>query len=149
MGKPLLTDEARGWVGREFDMPPFTVTEKDIRKYEAGLGNTVPAHPDTAQPLLYTALVRPIAPVAELGADGLTEDRRAPVGEGRVMFGGIDVELVRPLVVGDQVRGRRRLESLEEKHGRRGPFVLATWRTEYVDASGDPVIREASTQILK
>ncbi|GAT74946.1 hypothetical protein MHM582_3455 [Microbacterium sp. HM58-2] len=152
MEELLLTDEARAWVGREFDMPEFTVSERDIRQYAAALGGPVPppgADDLSAQPLLYTALTRPILAPDDLTVDGLSEDRRAPVGEGRVMFGGIDVELVRPLKVGDQVRGRRKLISLEEKEGRRARFVVATWHTEYIDAGGEPVIRETSTQILR
>lgn len=155
MNDHLLTDEARAWIGREFDMPEFTVSELDIRRYAAAIGGPVPpqqgadAIPLAAQPLLYTALTRPVLAPDDLTVDGLSEDRRAPVGEGRVMFGGIDVELVRALKAGDRVRGRRRLVSLEEKEGRRARFVLATWRTEYADADGEPVIRETSTQILR
>ncbi len=154
METTLLTDEALAWVGREFDMPEFTVTEQDIRHYAAALGGPVPApgasaEPLAAQPLLYTALTRPVLAPSDLTEDGLSEDRRAPVGEGHVMFGGIEVELLRPLHAGDRVRGRRRLASLEEKEGRRARFVLATWHTEYADAQGEPVIRETATQILR
>lgn len=155
MSETLMTDEARAWVGREFDMPEFTVSERDIRQYAAALGGPVPEPAESesdallAQPLLYTALTRPILAPADLTVDGLSEDRRAPVGEGRVMFGGIDVELIRPLTPGDRVRGHRRLVSLEEKEGRRARFVVATWLTEYRDADGELVIRETSTQILR
>ncbi|WP_161958456.1 MaoC family dehydratase [Ornithinimicrobium cavernae] len=150
----LLTDEARSWVGMEIEYPEFEITARDIARYASGMGNPVPAYVDppddlTAQPLLYTALIRPIVESGTLTEDGLTQDRRAPVGEKRVMFGGIDIEIVRPLVAGDKIHGKRRLESLEEKQGRRENFVLATWKTTYWDADDTVVMRETSLQILK
>ncbi|WP_256839180.1 MaoC family dehydratase [Ornithinimicrobium faecis] len=152
--KGLLTEEAKSWVGMEIDYPEFEITARDIARYAAGMGNPVPPYVDppgnaSAQPLLYTALIRPIVESGTLTEDGLTQDRRAPVGEQRVMFGGIDIEMLRPLVVGDKVHGRRRLESMEEKQGRRENFVLATWKTTYWDANGETVMRETSLQILK
>jgi hydroxyacyl-ACP dehydratase HTD2-like protein with hotdog domain len=153
----LLTEEALSWVGMEIELPPGEVTARGVRQYIAGCGGEVafrraagPAEADVASvpPLMYQALTGPVSPRHELTEDGSTGERRPPIGEGQGMAGETDVQFHRPLRIGDVLTGSRRLASLDEKHGTRRHFVVATWVTEYRDDSGELVISETFRQLL-
>ena len=158
--RPGISDEALGWVGREWQLPGEAVTASGILRHTSATGDESPLYRDpevaaefgcsaiVAPPLMYMALTRPIVPLAELTIDGVTNDRRPPVGAGRAVAGDISIEFVRPLQVGDQIVGYRRLISLEDKVGKSGQLVVANWETEYRDQEGRVVIREHSSLIL-
>lgn len=158
--RPVISNEALAWVGREWQLPGETVTAVGILRHTSATGDENPLYRDpeaaaefgcssiVAPPLMYMALTRPIVPLPELTTDGVTYDRRPPVGAGRGMAGEVSIEFIRPLQLGDQIVGYRRLASLEEKAGKNRQFVMANWETEYRDQGGQVVIREHSTLIL-
>ena len=131
--------------------PEFEITRELVLRYEVALGlSGQRSADDTLAPvLIYTLLTRPPTPITELGADGLAADRHLPVGGRRVVFGGLEVELIRPIRIGDRIRGERRVESIEEKVGRSGPLSIVNWRTEFTDASDALVLREISRQVIR
>jgi len=150
MTDDLLTDEARAWVGSELEIECIPLTRTEVQRFLVGIGQP-PARGDDADlpipPMIYQTLSRlPVDP-AMLTKDGAPADRRPPVGEGRGMNGEVDLEFRRPLRVGDRLRGRRRLASLESKQGRRRDMVVATWVTEYRDGD-EVVIVETVRQLL-
>ena len=147
----LVTDEARAWVGMEVDVECIPLTFAVLQRFLVGIGQEPIASADDdieIPPMIYQALCRLPVAVAHLTPDGVPPDRRPPVGEGRGMNGEVELEFRRPLRLGDNLRGRRRLVSLEPKQGRRRALVLATWLTEFCDADGDVVIVETVRQIL-
>lgn len=150
MSDDVLTDEARAWVGMELDIACSPLTLADVQRFRVGVGLAPLAEHDEVviPPMIYQALSRqPIDPTM-LTRDGVPPDRRPPVGEGRGMNGEVEVMFHRPLRLGDQLRGRRRLVSLEPKQGRRRMMVLSTWLTEFRDPDGDLVLVETMRQIL-
>ena len=154
----LSTAETRAWVGQsiEFSSDPITIGE--VKRFVAASGDDnpgyiAPAGEDLADgtpvpPMLYYAVTRPFAPGAEFSEDGTVFEHRPMVGQGQTMGGGVEVEWLRPIRLGDRLFGRRTLASLEEKQGRRRHFVRAEWVTEYRDAAGELVVRERYEQIL-
>lgn len=158
--QPLLTDAAMAWVGREFALPAATVSDESVRRFVVGTGDANPVYLDDdaaraagydaaiAPPLICSALCRPVAPRAALTEDGRAEALVPPVGLGRAMAGETEVECLAPIYRGTRVSGRRRLDSLVAKEGKRRRFVVATWRTEYTDERGAVLVRETYRQIL-
>jgi len=150
MTDDLLTDDARAWVGMELDIECIPLTRAEVQRFLVGIGHAPASGEDEdllIPPMIYQTLSRlPVDPAA-LTKDGVPTDRRPPVGEGRGMNGEVELEFARPLRVGDKLRGRRRLASLESKRGRRRDMVVATWVTEYRDGD-EVVIVETVRQLL-
>lgn len=146
----LLTPEVTDWIGREHNFGPEPVLERDVLRYLAATQAALPAKGTSPRVprMFYRVLGRPVSEVDRIGDDGLWPDVRPRVGSGQTLGGGIEVQFVRDLVVGDVVTGRRRLVSLEEKTGRRRTFVVATWETTLWDADGVEVVSENVNEIL-
>jgi len=153
MTDDLLSDEARAWIGMELDVPCAPLTLADVQRFRVGVGQAPLSAEEAEQgvvvpPMIYQTLSRQPVDPAGLTRDGVPPDRRPPVGEGRGMNGEVELELRRPLRLGDQLHGRRRLVSLEPKQGRRRAMVVSTWVTEFRDADDDVVLVETVRQIL-
>lgn len=153
----LLTAEARAWLGTEVHLASGVITPEIVARYVTGAGLegshrcSVAAGLEpriVAPPLLCLALTRPIHDLEELTPDGVTSDRRPPVGTGQGMAGDMSLEFVTPLYVGDSATGRRVLTDLVEKTGSRRAFVLARWETEYRNQNDELLVREVANQLL-
>lgn len=151
----LLTPEIEAWVGQEIEFTSEPITASEARRFIAASGDDHPGFltqgdGDAGQvpPMLYYGVTRPFVPAADLCEDGTVFEHRPIVGTGQTMGGSVEVEWRRPVRVGDRLRGRRRLDSLTEKSGRRRDFVIARWRTEYRDADGELVVLETYEQLL-
>jgi hydroxyacyl-ACP dehydratase HTD2-like protein with hotdog domain len=68
---------------------------------------------------------------------------RAP----RRMAGGESTTFHLPAYHRDQIDMVRTIESIVEKHGRSGPFVLVTWHTTYRNQRSD-LVAEATTSMI-
>src|SRR5262249_16578516 len=126
MSEQLLTPEAQQWVGMVTAVPCAPITKADVLRFLAGSdGATGTDHSEPlafpedapAPPMIYQALYRTPVPASFLTVDGVSADRRPPIGEGRGMNGEVELEFQRPLHIGDHLHGRRTLVSLEEKAG--------------------------------
>lgn len=154
----LISEQDLTWVGCEIEFESDTVTESHVRQFVAASDDYHPSYvPEkaaalgiehNAPPLLYYGITRPWVSLDGYAEDGTVADQRPLVGTGQAMGGTLSVEWLRPLRVGDRLRGIRTLASLEEKDGARMRFALATWKIEYRDQNGELVIREQYEQIL-
>lgn len=155
----LLTDEDLAWVGRQIEFEGDEITEAMVRQFVAATDDPHPSYLPVGQPgvreggpvvppMLYYGSTRPFVCLAGYADDGTLEQQRPMVGTGQAMGGSLSVEWLRPLRVGDRLRGLRTLSSLEEKHGTQRTFALATWDTAYTDEKGEVVVRERYEQIL-
>jgi hydroxyacyl-ACP dehydratase HTD2-like protein with hotdog domain len=63
------------------------------------------------------------------------------------MAGGESTTFHLPAYHGDEVEMTRTVESIVEKEGRSGRFVLVTWRAEYRNQRRD-LLAEASTSMI-
>jgi len=148
---PLLTDEARQWVGTETDIECVPLSRSELQRFLVGIGMAPTRLPDEeviVPPMIYQTLCRLPVEISTLTKDGMPQDRRPPVGEGRGMNGQVTLDFKRPLRIGDVLRGKRRLVSLEPKEGRRRSMVVATWWTEFRDADDHVVLVETVQQLL-
>ena len=161
----LLTDEARGWLGREQTFEPYLVTRMQIAQYAHTVGITDRVHSDVEEarragyrdvvaPLGFHLVIRHavpnLVPISELAEDGGSEDMTPPVAARRRMAGESSTTFHEPIVAGDEIRLTKRIGSLEEKNGRSGPLVFVGYDLEYRrEGSGDLVIAERYVRILR
>lgn len=146
----LLTPEVRAWLGRQHRFGPEPVIERDVLRYLVSTGAPLPGPGEHLRvpELYYRTLGRPMAEASRIQDDGLWPDIRPVVGIGQTLGGGIEVEFLGELRVGDEVHGVRELVSLEEKFGRRRQFVLATWRTTVWSDDGTELVRETVAEVM-
>jgi len=149
----LLTDEHTQWVGRSD--PPVTVAiaRRDIVKYATATEQQEPKFlsGDEAPPMFVFNLFTEIPTLDTIRVDGLP--RRPNAGPSlplkRMMAGGTNVELHRPIRPGDVLTATRTLISLTEKEGRSGPLIFLEYRTDVVDAEGRAVMTDYQTGIAR
>lgn len=152
----LIPDETLALVGELLDEPVTdTITAKESRRFALAVGDANPIYVDesAAREAGYRGLVVPPAflawalapcrPLDEVREDGLYRARgkRVRLRVKRMMFGGEEWEYLAPVYAGDTVTAAVRLESLVEKQGSAGPFVLQTTETRYTNQDGVLVAR--------
>ena len=149
----LLTDEHLDAIGTS--EPPITVevSRRDIVKYATATEQLQPKYlsGDEAPTMFVFNLFSEIPTVDRLRPDGLA--RRATAVPSlplkRVMAGGTELTLHRPIVPGDVLTGTRTLVDLYEKKGRSGPLIFSVTELVVVDADGAPVLEERQTAIAR
>jgi hydroxyacyl-ACP dehydratase HTD2-like protein with hotdog domain len=67
----------------------------------------------------------------------------------RVMAGGISIRYHRKILAGDVLVARRTLTDLYEKSGRSGPLIFYEVSLDIRLESGEPVLEEKTTRILR
>jgi acyl dehydratase len=160
----LIPDETLALVGELLDEPvTCTITARESQRFALAAGDMNPIYFDesAAHEAGYRGLVvppiflawasAPHRPLEELREDGLYKARgkRVTLRVKRVMFGGEDWEFLAPLYVGDTMTAATRLESLEEKQGSSGPFVLQTTETRYTNQHGELVARSRARSVAR
>lgn len=149
----LLTDEHRAWIGR--GDPPITVEvgRRDIVKYAIATEQVLDKYlnGDEAPPMFVFNLFGALRPITQLRADGLPRGR----GDGpalplkRVMAGGTELIVHRPIRPGDRLTGTHRIVDLYEKQGSQGPLIFTVRSLTVTDADGRPVFEEIQTSIAR
>jgi acyl dehydratase len=149
----LVPEETLAQIGAVTAGPATSVvTAKEAQRYAQAIGDLNPIYFDeaAAHAAGYRTLVAPPTfvdhvtvegkPLAALRTDGLFGGpQRVKLGLQRVMFGGQELCFEAPVHVGDTITATQRLAAIEEKAGGKGPFVLVTWETTYVNQDGDVV----------
>ena len=104
----------------------------------------------TIPPLFIThALVTP-EPASKLRTDGLYEDSASVALEvARMMFGGEEWDFLEPVCVGDEITGTTRLLDLDQKEGKKGPFVRLVRETTFTNQDGQVVARSRQIGIAR
>ena len=148
----LLTPELLANIGRT--SPPRTeiVTRRDIRKYAVATGQRLEKYisGDVASATYHVALFWDIVGMEELSADGVSVDTFLPKFPlQRAMAGGLDITYHRPIVPGDVLVATRTLSAIYEKEGSKGPLIFYEVDMEIKTDSGEPVITEKTTRILR
>jgi 3-methylfumaryl-CoA hydratase len=151
---PLLTDEHRAWIGREEPALHVEVSRRDIVKYAIATEQVLEKYlrGDEAPPMFIFNLFGALRPVSELRPDGLARGRD---GGGpalplkRVMAGGTELVLHRPIRPGDRLTGVARIADIYEKEGSQGPLIFTVRELRVTDAEGAPVLDEIQTGIAR
>lgn len=148
----VLDDAVLSHVGRS--APPRTelVTRRDIRKYAVATGQRLRRFldGDVAPPLFHIALFWDVVELGELLPDGLSVDPLLPEFPlKRAMAGGWNIDYHRPIVPGDELVMTRTLSDIYEKSGSKGPLIFYELQREVHTRSGEPVLSETITRILR
>lgn len=149
----LLTEEHRAWIGTT--EPPITVeiSRRDIQKYSAATEQRQQRYldGDEAPPMFVFNLFSTIPALADLRPDGLarstTPGPSLPLK--RIMAGGTEMQLHRPIRPGDTLVGERTITDMYEKDGRTGPLIFTERLLRITTAAGEPVLEERQISIAR
>lgn len=149
----LLTNEHRAWIGRADDPIEVDVHRSDIVKYSIATEQVQQKYlaGDEAPLMFIFNLFGEPRPIANLRSDGLPRGRsRGPnLPLKRVMAGGTEVEIHRPIRPGDKLTGVASIVDIYEKEGRQGPLIFTVRELRVTDAAGAPVFTETQTTIAR
>lgn len=159
----LLTEAHRKIIGRRLDTRSVEVSRRDIRKYSAATEQRLERYlaGDEAPPMFIFNLFSPTVGPDRLRPDGLPEgfdgfgasqpgaDPAARLPLSRIMAGGTELRVHRPIRPGDSLTGTRTISGLYEKRGRSGPLIFIEVTLSVVDADGEPVLDEIQTSIAR
>lgn len=158
----LIPDEAAARVGTEAARATGEVTRRDWQRWAVSVKDHNPLWFDTdhARANGYDDVICPplYLQYAVLGVtplDGLRPDGSSGAASGNLVFpdapkrmaGGESTTFHLPAQHGDQITMVRTVESIVEKQGRSGRFVLVTWHTTYTNQRGD-LVAEATTSMI-
>jgi hydroxyacyl-ACP dehydratase HTD2-like protein with hotdog domain len=152
MAENLLTAELLAHIGKS--APPQTelVTRKDIRKYAVATDQRLRKYldGDEAPPLFHIALFWPVVELDQLTPDGVSIDPLVPEFPlKRAMAGGVRINYHRRIVPGDVLVSKRTLTDMYEKQGSQGPLIFYEVTTRIETESGEPVLTELNTRIMR
>jgi acyl dehydratase len=136
------------------------------RRYAAAVGEWDPLYHDAdyARSLGYANVVAPAnflpgvinwtegAPYDRLREDGTEADTHLPgvPAQGvRVMGGGEEMHFTRPVVAGVTVTRRTVLLDVTPRDSRQGTMLVARYADEYLDESGEELLRSVRTVLLR
>lgn len=162
MPQSLVPDAAFGLTGEQIYQCTGTVCAAEFQRWAAAVGDLDPVYFDesAARQAGFRTIVMPqlfIAHVcgeatatADLNDDGSNardpmESLRLPAA--RLAAGGEACEFSGVAYPGDQITARCTLDALEERSGRSGPFVLATFQWQYRNQD-DLLIAAARTTLI-
>jgi acyl dehydratase len=160
----MVPPEARAMVGQQVGRTRGVVRREEFQRWAAAVGDLNPVYFDAGQaracgyrdvvmpPLFLRCIGRPVAALADLRPDGTVRDHEVtevPLNCARRMAGGETTEFHRPLYPGDTVTVITTLTGITEKAGRSGPFVLVTWKVDYLDQHGALVAETIRSMIAR
>jgi hydroxyacyl-ACP dehydratase HTD2-like protein with hotdog domain len=148
----LLSPELLSNIGKSAPPKKELVSRRDIRKYsvatEQRLGKYL--NGDEAPPMFHIALFWDVVEQDKLLEDGLSIDSLLPEFPlKRAMAGGWKIDYHRPIYPGDELVSSRTLTDIYEKQGSRGPLIFYEITTRIETGSGEPVLTEKITRILR
>jgi acyl dehydratase len=158
-------EELRACIGAQGPELHGTIDARDIARYAAASGETSPIYTDeaAARAAGFDGLPTPpvmLASVIEWGAgpalgelrpDGTGVGRESwlPLDGLRLMGGGQDLILHRPVLAGTEFVAQPRLESVELKEGGSGAMLLLTITTEFRSVGGADLVTCRETVIAR
>ncbi|BBX06420.1 MaoC family dehydratase [Mycolicibacterium aichiense] len=162
MTKSLIDPETAARVGTVAATATGEVIRRDWQRWAAAVGDDNPLwfDPDHARANGYRDVICPplylqyailgVSPLAGLrpdGSSGAVSGSLAFPKAPRRMAGGESTTFHLPAYHRDEIEMVRTIESVVEKEGRSGRFVLVTWHTVYRNQHGE-LVAEASTSMI-
>jgi hydroxyacyl-ACP dehydratase HTD2-like protein with hotdog domain len=148
----LLTPDLLSSIGTSEEPKEELVTRRDIRKYSVATEQRLDKflNGDEAPPMFHLALFWDVVEQAQLIEDGLSVDTLLPEFPlKRAMAGGWKIDYHRPILPGDWLVSTRTLTDIYEKKGSQGPLIFYELTNKIETASGEPVLTEIITRILR
>ena len=145
----LLTAEHRAWIGHEDAPLHVEVSRRDIIKYSIATEQVQERYlrGDEAPPMFIFNLFGALRPIGELRPDGQNAGPKLPLQ--RVMAGGMELLVQRPIRPGDRLTGTHRIVDMFEKTGAQGPLIFTVRELRVVADNGEPVLVETQTAIAR
>ena len=146
----LIRAELQQLVGYETAPQTIEIDKSMIRSFVEGVGDPNPLWQDEAKshPSLYHGIV---APPSLVCAALMTGTRPLDVIEhllpSRILDGGAEWEVVRPIRLGDIITVVNRLTDFSERQGRYGPMLMVSCESTWRDERQEVVARALSTTI--
>ncbi|WP_431233344.1 MaoC family dehydratase [Mycolicibacterium psychrotolerans] len=162
MTDSLIDPETAARVGTVAATASGEVIRRDWQRWAAAVGDDNPLwfDPDHARANGYRDVICPplylqyailgVSPLAGLrpdGSSGAVSGSLAFPKAPRRMAGGESTTFHLPAYHRDEIEMVRTIESVVEKDGRSGRFVLVTWHTVYRNQHGE-LVAEASTSMI-
>ncbi len=139
-------------IGRKEAPRRELASRREIRKYSIATRQRKEKYlsGEEAPPMFHFALFWDMVELDELQPDGNNIDPLLPVFPlKRELAGGLKIEYFKPIRAGDELVATRTLTDIFEKKGSQGPLIFYIVVMEVVDASGDPVLTQTTTRILR
>lgn len=140
----LITEEYKKMLGAEGEPVVFEVEKGHLKSFAKAIGDPNPLWQDEdyAGKSRYGKLISPPLAYLDLAMFPYAKEiieAKCPVW--RVLKGGIEVEYYRPIMVGDVITARVKLNSLAEKQGKGGKFLTMEIELNYTDQNGEPILK--------
>ena len=148
----LLSSEVLNNIGLSSEPRQELVTRRDIRKYSVATGQRLKKYldGDEAPPMFHVALFWDVVELGKLEDDGVSIDpliQQFPLK--RAMAGGLKINYYKPIYPGDNLIATRTLTDVYEKQGSQGPLIFYEIIMKIENESGEPVLMEKTTRILR
>ena len=148
----LLSKELLANIGRSSTPRQELVARREIRKYSVATGQRQRRFQDgdEAPPMYHVALFWDVVELDQLTPDGVSIDALLPKFPlERAMAGGLKIEYHKPILAGDLLTATRTLTAIYEKQGSQGPLIFYEVVMDIVNETGEPVLTEKTTRILR
>jgi hydroxyacyl-ACP dehydratase HTD2-like protein with hotdog domain len=148
----LLSAELLANIGRSSPPRQELVARREIRKYAIATSQRQRKYldGDEAPPMFHLALFWDVVELDQLTPDGVSIDSLLPrFPLERAMAGGLKIDYHQPIMAGDLLTATRTLTDIYEKQGSQGPLIFYEVVMEVVNESGEPVLTEKTTRILR
>ena len=148
----LLSSELLANIGRCSEPRQELVARREIRKYSIATGQRQGRflNGDEAPPMFHVALFWDVVELDQLTPDGVSIDTLLPKFPlERAMAGGLKIEYHQLIMAGDLLTATRTLTDIYEKQGSQGPLIFYEVVMEVINESGEPVLTEKTTRILR
>ena len=158
---PYVSDEAWKHLGRENVRVSDPVSMRHLKEYLAGADDWNPLYSDEefarrthyegiiAPPLFFLVASRRVVPMSRLLEDGQYDDVMVPGVHGVSVLAAWEIELGKPIRVGDVITVREKISSIEEKQGRSGKLVVVQKESDHTNQRGEWVARDTQTIIFR
>jgi acyl dehydratase len=161
----MLSPEALAFVGKEAPVSTYEVTEEAVRVFAQALEHPNPLYVDrkAAREGPYKEIIAPPTFIHHAFSYSVSEDSvydlvpRDSLNYELIegidfdveLFGGTEIELFRPIRVGDVLTITNRIAELYEKPGRTGHLAFCVYENTFRDQHGELVAKESYTYIYR
>jgi len=148
----LLTADLLSYIGKSNTPRKELVTRRDIRKYSIATGQRIKKYidGDEAPPMFHLSLFWDVVELENLSPDGVSIDPLVPAFPlKKAMAGGVKIEYFRSIFPGDWLIATRTLTDIYEKQGSKGLLIFYEITMNIESESGEKVIVEKTTRILR
>lgn len=146
----LITQEAMEMVGTETGWgAPFRVESGIARKFAQAIYGTGTADPKPAPESAHGKVTVPHSILLCNMPSGSELDFNIPLRTKSRVRGKDEVDMLKPIYIGDVIRAKTKILDISEKEGRSGKMVFILTETEYMNQQSEIVMRSRTTVIKR